>query len=150
MILEAEKSKNMVLISTKGFCAQSFHCRKWVVGGEQERDTVVWTSVPQQHDPVESQPCKRNLAHLMHTLKGTLRPKSLPLGTLPVLPCSFTMVYPSPKAQRQRSKLSMDRKFQKCEQKEIFHTLNTWSSTGGAVWEGMELFWTWVQADKLM
>lgn len=80
----------------------------------------------------------------MHALNGILRPKSLPLGTLLLLPCTFTMTYPSPKAQSQGGKLSMNRKFQK----KFFITLNVWFPAGGALWESMELFRTWVQNDK--
>lgn len=77
----------------------------------------------------------------MHALKGTLRPKPLLLGTLLLLPCAFTTMHPSPKAQSQGGKLSTNRK-------KFFITLNIWSPAGGALWEGMELFRTWVQNDK--
>lgn len=38
----------------------------------------------------------------------------------------------------------MNRKFQK----KFFITLNVWFPAGGALWEGTELFRTWVQIDK--
>lgn len=151
MILEAEKFKNILLTSAEGFCTQSFHCGKWV-SGEQERDTGFGQVSPNTYAEglgpsktlLSRSLVRGNLGHLMRVLKGTLRPKPLPLGTLLLLPCVFTMMHPSPKAQSQGGKLSTNRKFRK----KFFITLNIWSPAGGPLWESMELYRTWVQNDK--